>query len=192
MAPWGTNSCWPCSLSMLPTHAHPPCSSGNRVQWPENGPGRESWVSAVRLHQRTQGQGLLIGYVRALTASATQQISIKESLFVASFIWCQPVMFFLEFKINTTCSLLLLETWVCYLLKIMEKSRKRRRRRRNWSNFHSHSVHTLMKLWRSSTHPIHYHHDSQIAIMFNGFSHCQSGMETDQSLEDEGSIFAYF
>ena len=39
---------------------------------------------------------------------------------------------------------------------------------------------------------LHYRHDSQIAIMFNGFSHCQSGMEADQSLEDEGSIFAHF
>lgn len=82
-------------------HAPHPCSptmlQWNRVQWPEMS-HRESWVSAVRLHQRTQGQGLLIGYVRALTASATQQISIKEKPFLwqalfGANLWCS-----LEFK----------------------------------------------------------------------------------------------
>ena len=62
--------------------------------------------SAVRLHRCTQGQGLLMGYVRALTASATQQISIKESLFCGNLYLVPTCDVLWNSKINTTCSLL--------------------------------------------------------------------------------------
>lgn len=97
VASWGTDS--PSQSQLAEGGA---CSKGQRRPL-----RRQFQAPAVRLHRWSQEWGLPTRYIRALTASATQRISIQRrhfqsNIYLAPTIpeWCA-----LEYKRNTTCSL---------------------------------------------------------------------------------------
>ena len=131
-----------------------------------------------------------MGYVRALTASATQHISIKGSLFHGNLYLVPTCDVLWNSEINT-CSLPARNLALLLLIKDYGEKQKKKEEEKLVQSPFPFSLYSLMRIRCCSTHQF-------ITVMIPkqpsclmACSHSQSGMETEQSLEDEGCIFAH-